>query len=204
MGLTPNSLPDGLDNQIRERLFSDVSIENKRLREQVGSQSSKVFQLEADLDFLRNTIETNLPFFNKLEQENKKLQHQISQRNNASRTIDRLQVKVRNLEKKVNSQTTDHEKVLRKATNEAKSLKERLETVTNMNNNLQRKLTAAKRKADQYDVLLERCIQMEHTNQELINIMAVNHVEMPSNLNINPLHHHVDQSDQSVKTTTET
>ena len=49
-------------------------MENKNLREELTSSKAKVFQLESDLDYLRTTIEKNLPFFNKLEQENKKLQ----------------------------------------------------------------------------------------------------------------------------------
>jgi len=50
-----------------------LNIDNKQLREDITQSKSKVFQLEADLDYLRTTIEKNLPFFNKLEQENKKL-----------------------------------------------------------------------------------------------------------------------------------
>ena len=48
-------------------------MENRKLREEVTQSKSKVFQLEADLDFLRTTIEKNPPFFNQLEHENKKL-----------------------------------------------------------------------------------------------------------------------------------
>ena len=43
-------------------------MENKKLRDEVGNAKGRIFQLESDLDFLRTTIEKNLPFFNKLEQ----------------------------------------------------------------------------------------------------------------------------------------
>ena len=52
-------------------MIFEIKHENKNIREELAQSKAKVFQLEADLDYLRTTIEKNLPFFNKLEQENK-------------------------------------------------------------------------------------------------------------------------------------
>lgn len=64
---------ESVDAQIKDRMMAQLSVENKKLREDLAQSKGKVFQYEADLDYLRETIEKNLPFFNKLEQENKKL-----------------------------------------------------------------------------------------------------------------------------------
>ena len=86
--------------------------------------------------------------------------------------MDKLQTKLRNIEKKYNGQQSEHDKIKQKLERENQSLKERLDTVTNMNHNLQRKLNISKRKADQHDSVLNRCIQLENTNQELLRIVA--------------------------------
>lgn len=62
-----------VNDEIKDRILSQLTMDNKNLRQELGAASSKVFQLEADLDYLRTTVEKNLPFFNKLEQENRKL-----------------------------------------------------------------------------------------------------------------------------------
>ena len=72
--------------------------------------------------------------------------------------IDRLQNKVRILEQKLSNFQADHDKINRKKDCENKQLKERLETVTNMNHTLQRKYNVAKKKAEQHDAVLNRCV----------------------------------------------
>ena len=49
---------------MKESFFKKLTIENRNLREEVASNKGKIFQLESDLDYLRTTIEKNLPFFN--------------------------------------------------------------------------------------------------------------------------------------------
>lgn len=65
--------------------------------------------------------------------------------------MDKLQSKVRVLEKKNGSQQADSDKSKAKLERENQQLKERLDTATTMNHNLQRKLNISKRKADMYD-----------------------------------------------------
>ena len=54
-------------------MLAQLSLDNKRLREELTSSKGKVFQLEADLDYLRTTIEKNIPIFNQIEAQNKEL-----------------------------------------------------------------------------------------------------------------------------------
>ena len=77
-------------------------MENKKMREELASAKGKIFQLESDLDYLRTTIEKNLPFFNQLEQENKRLLLQVNNKSSKEKMIDKLQTKVRVLERKIN------------------------------------------------------------------------------------------------------
>ena len=65
-------------------------MENKKLRDEVDNAKGRIFQLESDLDFLRTTIEKNLPFFNKLEQQNKQLQRQVNTKSTKEKQIDKL------------------------------------------------------------------------------------------------------------------
>ena len=53
---------------------------------------------------------------------------------------------------------------MRKLTIESSQLKERHDTLNSMNLSLQKKLATSKKKADQYDAVLQRCIQLEQTN----------------------------------------
>ena len=117
-------------------MLAQLTIENKTFREEVAQSKTKVFQLESDLDYLRTTIEKNLPFFNKLEQENKKLQLSVNNKSNREKQMDKLQTKLRNTEKKYNGQQAEHDKVKGKLERENQQLKERLDTVTQMNHNL--------------------------------------------------------------------
>jgi hypothetical protein len=54
-------------------MLFQLTVENKRYREENAQQKGKIFQLEADMDFLRTTIEQNLPYFNNLEETNRSL-----------------------------------------------------------------------------------------------------------------------------------
>lgn len=58
---------------MKERLISELTSDNKRYRAEIATNKAKIFQLEADIDFLRATIEQNLPFFNSLEEANRTL-----------------------------------------------------------------------------------------------------------------------------------
>ena len=57
-------LESKVDDHVKDRMLSQLSIENKRMREELTASKGKVFQLEADLDYLRTTIEKNIPIFN--------------------------------------------------------------------------------------------------------------------------------------------
>ena len=63
---------------------------------------------------MRTTIEKNLPFFNKLEQENKILKMQVSNKSARERQLDKLNNKVRMLERKNNGQQAENEKSMKK------------------------------------------------------------------------------------------
>ena len=80
----------------------------------------KIFQLESDLDYLRTTIEKNLPFFNELEQDNRKLKIQVSNKTNKEKLIDKLQTKIRVLEKKLNGAQTEYGKTTVKLKSDVK------------------------------------------------------------------------------------
>ena len=71
-------------------MLAQVTMENKKLREELASAKGKNFQLESDLDYLRTTIEKNLPFFNQLEQENKRLLLQVNNKTSKEKMIDKL------------------------------------------------------------------------------------------------------------------
>ena len=58
---------------MKDRLVSELASENKRYRVEIADNKTKIFQLEADIDFLRSPIEQNLPFFNSLEEANRTL-----------------------------------------------------------------------------------------------------------------------------------
>lgn len=86
--------------------------------------------------------------------------------------IDKLQNKVRVLERKVNGQQAETDKATSKMKTENQQLEERHETVKKMNFQLQKKFKVAKEKASQFDSVLTRCIQLEQTNQELLRIVS--------------------------------
>ena len=62
------------------------------------------------MDYLRTTIEKNLPFFNQLEQDNKKLLLQVSNKSSKEKLIDKLQSKIRTLEKRLEGSSTEFDK----------------------------------------------------------------------------------------------
>lgn len=95
-------------------------MDNKNLRAEVTEAKGKIFQLESDLDYLRTTIEKNLPFFNELEQDNRKLKIQVSNKTNKEKLIDKLQTKIRVLEKKLNGAQTEYGKTTVKLKSDVK------------------------------------------------------------------------------------
>ena len=60
-------------------------------------------------------------------------------------------------------------------------MKERLDSITHMNFNLQRKLNMSKRKADQFDSIAARCIQLENTNEELARFVSTSKAKQSEN-----------------------
>jgi len=62
---------------LKDRIIFKLTLENKQQRELIAEQKTQLFQLEADMDFLRSTIEQNLPFFNSLEETNRSLRVQL-------------------------------------------------------------------------------------------------------------------------------
>ena len=119
-------------------------------------------------------MEKHIPYFNKLEKENKKLMKQLNTKSDSIKLVEKLQKKVIDLEKKLANSKSDHEKQIRKLVNENQQQKERLDTVTKMNISLKKKMDAAKKKADQYDTAIEKMIQLEHDKQELVSLFKNN------------------------------
>ena len=107
---------------------------------------------------------------------------QANTKSNKEKMIDKLQNKIRVLERKVNGQQAEYDKVTTKTKSENQQLEERLETVKKMNFQLQKKLKTAKEKAEQYDAVLSRCIQLEETNQELLRIVTSGGQPLPAGL----------------------
>jgi predicted RNase H-like nuclease (RuvC/YqgF family) len=105
------------------------------------------------------------------------LQVQLKTRQSAGKNTDKLSNKVKTLEKQIASRQNDYDKSTQKFRVEIDQLKERLQTVTNMNFALQKKLASSKRKADLYDNVIARCVQLENTNQSLLRL--VNQADLP-------------------------
>lgn len=118
---------------MKESFFKKLTIENRNLREEVASNKGKIFQLESDLDYLRTTIEKNLPFFNQLEQENKRLQIEVNRKSTKEKQTDKLQSKINKMESKIQGLKKGNEKTTSKLTSENKQLEERHELVKQMN-----------------------------------------------------------------------
>lgn len=81
-------------------------------------------------------------------------------------------VKIRALEEKWQGKEAQWDKDRRRMLEENKQLKERLEVLRNMNMSLQKLQGISKKKADQSDALLKRCIDLEETNKKLVSILT--------------------------------
>ena len=68
------------------------------------------------------------------------------------------------MEEKHNKEKEDSEREKRRLWEENRQLKERLEVHRNMNLNLQKLQTINKKKAEQADNLLKRCVDLEDAN----------------------------------------
>ena len=79
-----------VDMHIKDRMLAQLSVDNKRLREELTASKGKVFQLEADLDYLRTTIEKNIPIFNQIEAQNKELLTNQRNQTQSQKLVDRL------------------------------------------------------------------------------------------------------------------
>ena len=73
-------------------------------------------------------------------------------------------VKMRQLEEKHAKEKEDWEREKRRLWEDNRQLKERLEVLRNMNLNLQKLQNINKKKADQADNLLKRCVDLEDSN----------------------------------------
>eukprot|EP00347_Sterkiella_histriomuscorum_P018308 403346003 len=166
-------LPDAASNMptdYKDRLISQLTIENRRVRDELAQSHFQKFQLEQDLDYLQQTVENHLPFFHMLEQKNQVLSDELNQKSKIFQTAGNSSAKVRKLEDKCLSLKKDYNKEKWRLTEENKSLKERLEVLRKMNFHLQKLTNHHKRKADQADGLLKRCIELEKLNQKLVSI----------------------------------
>jgi hypothetical protein len=81
-------------------------------------------------------------------------------------------LKIRALEEKYAQKLADWEKERRKLMDETRHLKDRLEVLRNMNINLQKLQGIQKKKAEQTDSLVKRCVELEEINQKLVNLIA--------------------------------
>ena len=81
------------------------------------------------------------------------------------KNIGKSSVKVRQLEEKYQKLQKDSEKEKWRINEEMKQLKERLEVLRKMNFHMQKLTALSKKKADQADGLLKRCIGLEKLNQ---------------------------------------
>lgn len=76
------------------------------------------------------------------------------------------------MEEKFKTMETKHQQELNKQNAEAKSLRERLETVKNMNLNLQKINAKHKKKADNVEYVTKKCEEIHKANQRLIQILG--------------------------------
>ena len=79
---------------------------------------------------------------------------------------------MRQMEEKhvIEKEEWDREK--RRLWEENRQLKERLEVLRNMNLSLQKLQNINKKKADQADNLLKRCLDLEESNQKLVSVIG--------------------------------
>ena len=66
------------DYSVQEsKLVTQLTMQNKQLREDLRQSQQQVFQLQSDLEMLRQTMEDHLPYFNELEIQNKQYKMEI-------------------------------------------------------------------------------------------------------------------------------
>ncbi len=51
-------------------MITELTLENRRMKEELAKTHYAKFQMEQDLQFLRQTLEGYLPYFNELETKN--------------------------------------------------------------------------------------------------------------------------------------
>lgn len=51
-------------------MITELTIDNRRLKEELAKTHYSKFRVEQDLNFLKQTIEGHLPYFNDLETKN--------------------------------------------------------------------------------------------------------------------------------------
>lgn len=81
-------------------------------------------------------------------------------------------VKLRELEEKWAAKQAVWDRERRRMFEEGKQLKERLEVLRNMNVNLQKLANVHRKKAEQADVLVKRCLDLEESNKKLIVMLG--------------------------------
>jgi UDP-N-acetylglucosamine 2-epimerase len=88
----------------------------------------------------------------------------MSTRKKSIKLMGNTTVKMRQMEEKHSKEREDWEREKRRLWEENRQLKERLEVHRNMNFNLQKLQTINKKKAEQADNLLKRCVDLEDAN----------------------------------------
>jgi predicted ArsR family transcriptional regulator len=76
------------------------------------------------------------------------------------------------VEEKWQAKEVEWERERRKLIDEAKHLRERLEVLRGMNLNLQKLEGIQRRKAEQTEALVKRCVDLEETNKRLVQLVA--------------------------------
>ena len=150
-------------------MFS-LQIDNKRLQNENREQRSQIDELREDVKFLKDSIENHVPVIAQLEQKNQELEDLLhsqiapSSTKQQNKQVAAVQQKLRALEERFESQEQGHQQERVKLNLESKSLKERLESVKNMNMNLQKQTSKMKHKVDNFDFITQKCKELHKAN----------------------------------------
>mmetsp|Transcript_39172 Transcript_39172/g.37546 ORF Transcript_39172/g.37546 Transcript_39172/m.37546 type:complete len:82 (+) Transcript_39172:551-796(+) len=71
----------------REKLISQLTLENRKLKEELTALHYQKYQLESDFEYLKQTLEEQLPFFNELEQQNMVLKEDLNKKDKHMKNI---------------------------------------------------------------------------------------------------------------------
>ena len=149
-----------------------LNIDNKRLKQENQQSQETIEELQNDLQYLQQSIESHLPVITELEVKNQELEGQVTNQNKSIRQVQVVQNKLRALEQKQSESEQKHSNEIGKLNSDVKSLKERLDTVKAMNVNLQKVNQKYKKKAESYDYVEKKCSELHKANQRLVQILG--------------------------------